>query len=142
MLPKIIYRLGLLACLLLIAACFMPWVTFTSPQETFTGFYTKKFPDGTYYGRPGNFIVSIAIIILILMYLPKVWAKMVNIFLSAFLLAYIFDVYIRFTNSLFENEIEKRYGIYLLVASAIVILVSSVFPDMRMKAKNKNETNE
>ena len=76
------------------------------------------------------------------MYLPKVWAKRVNIFLSAFLLAYIFAVYIRFTNSLFENEIEKRYGIYLLVASAIVILVASVFPDMRMKAKNKNETNE
>ena len=62
--------------------------------------------------------------------------------MSAFLLAYIFAVYIRFTNSLFENEIEKRYGIYLLVASAIVILVASVFPDMRMKAKNKNETNE
>ncbi len=132
---KIINKLGIIACVLAILSCFMPWITFTAQQETFTGFFVKKFPSGVYYGRPGTFITIICLVILACMFIPKLWAKRINIFVSAFFLAFVVSVYIRFTNSLFENEIERRYGLILLVISAVIIFISCLLPDMKVKEK-------
>lgn len=127
----------MLACLMAILACFMPWISFPAQQETFTGFYTKRFPSGVYYGRPGTFITILSCIILAGMFIPKVWAKRVNIFLSAFFVAFTGSVYIRFTNSLFENEIEKRFGLFVLLASAVIMFIATMLPDMKVKAKKE-----
>jgi uncharacterized membrane protein len=136
---KIINKLGIVACILAVLSCFMPWVTFPAQQETFTGFYVKKFPSGVYYGKPGTFITILCSIILLFMFLPKLWAKRINIFLSAFFVAFVVSVYIRFTNSLFDNEIEKRFGLLVLVVSSLLIFISCMLPDMKMKDKKPNE---
>ena len=61
------------------------------------------------------------------MLLPKIWAKRLNLFLSALLLAFVIRTYVIFTGSLFENDVIRKPGIYMIVICAILILFSSVF---------------
>lgn len=125
---------GLIACLALIGSCFLPWAYYQQIGETFTGFHVTRFSTGTYYGRAGIFITVLSIIIFVLTLLPRVWGKRVNLFLSALLFAYCIRSYIIFTSSLFENEVHKRPGIYLIIFFSFLVLVSSIFP----KIDNKN----
>ena len=69
-----------------------------------------------------------AVIILIFMLLPKLWAKRFNLFFSALLFAYCLRTYIIFTSSLFDGEIENYAGIYLIVVLSFIILVATLFP--------------
>ena len=59
--------------------------------------------------------------------------KRVNLFLSALLFAYCIRSYIIFTSSLFENEVHKRPGIYLIIFFSFLVLVSSIFPKIDKK---------
>ena len=129
---------GVLACLLLIVACFLPWTHYPVIDEPFTGFYVRKFPNGNYYGRPGYFLCVFALVIAFFTWLPKLWAKRTNLFLSAFLLAYVVRIYYLFTGSLFKGEVEVLFGLYLVLISAILIMLSSIFPDMKVSASSKS----
>jgi hypothetical protein len=111
----------------MVVACFLPWVHINSIHETMNGFNPRPFATGNNYGKAGKFIVAITSIIFIGMVLPKIWAKRLNLFLSALLLAFVLRTYVIFTGSLFENEVIKKPGIYLIVISALLILFSSVF---------------
>jgi hypothetical protein len=133
MLPKYFHYTGILACIALIAACFMPWTHYNNINETFTGFHVTRFPTGNYYGRAGLIITVITIIILLLMLTPALWAKRVNLFLCALLLAYTVRTYIIFTSALFEGEVEKQAGIYLIVILSVILMASAVFPHLKEK---------
>jgi len=111
----------------MILACFLPWVHINSIQETFNGFNPKPFATGNNYGKAGKFIVLLTSIIFVGMLLPKIWAKRLNLFLSALLLAFVIRTYVIFTGSLFENDVIRKPGIYMIVICAILILFSSVF---------------
>ena len=124
---------GIAACLLLIAACFIPWVHYNNINETFTGFHVTKFSTGNYYGRAGIIICVFTAIILLFTLISKVWAKRVNLFLSAVLFAYCIRTYIIFTSALFEGEVEKKTGIYLIIVLSFIILIASVFPKIEDK---------
>ncbi|CAN5769827.1 hypothetical protein BH11BAC4_BH11BAC4_06240 [soil metagenome] len=133
MFTKTIYPVGLIACLAIVGACFLPWVHYNNINETFTGFHVTKFATGNYYGRAGIIITTFAGIILLLMLLPKIWAKRVNLFLAALLFAYCIRTYIIFTSALFEGEVEKKIGIYLIILFSAVMLVAAAFPRMEEK---------
>lgn len=122
-------EIGIIACVVLIIACFLPWAFYPAINETFTGFHVKKFANGNYYGRPGMLITFFAVCSIILFYLPKLWAKRVNIFLAAFLSAYIYRTYRLFTGSIVEGEVEARIGIWIVILVTLVILICSVFPN-------------
>ena len=120
--------IGIAACISLIATCFMPWAHYNNINETFTGFHVIKFTTGNYYGKAGIPITVFTSVILLLMLLPKTLAKRANVFLSAFLFAYCIRTYIIFTSALFEGEVVKLAGIYLIVFLSLVILISTLFP--------------
>ena len=119
---------ALFSCIAMIAVCFIPWVHYNSINETFTGFHVNKFPTGVYYGRPG-ILISIFTGIIFLM---NIWnnanAKRANLFISALLFAYCIRTYILFTGSLFDGEVVKEWGIYLIVILSLILLVCSIFP--------------
>ena len=130
MINKFLHYTGIITCLALIAACFMPWVHYNNINETFTGFNVTKFTTGNYYGKAGVTITVISIIILACMLVPKMGAKRLNIFMGALLLAYCIRTYIIFTSALFEGELVKQPGIYLVVILPFIIMVSAVFPNI------------
>ena len=128
---KLIYYTGIIACLALIGNCFMPWVHYNNINVTFSGMNVTKFAAGNYYGKAGIPISIMTGIILLFILIPALWAKRVNLFLAALLFAYCIRTYIVFTSALFEGEVEKYSGIYLIVVLSFIILLASVFPKGR-----------
>lgn len=136
MLNKIAHYTGIIACLGIIAACFMPWTYYHNIQETFTGLHVIPFPTGNYYGKAGIPITIFASLILLLMLVPRVWAKRVNLFLAAMLVAYTIRTYIIFTSALFKGEVEKYAGMYLVVLLSFLILITTLFPKVDARASS------
>ncbi len=136
MFSRIAYYTGLAACVAIVICCFIPWVHYNSINETFTGFYVKKFSTGNYYGRAGVVITTLSIPILFFMLLPKLWAKRINLLLAALLFAYCVRSYILFTGALFEGEVVKYAGIYLVPVLSFLVLVGAAFPKMGKDPKN------
>lgn len=134
---KILSWFGIAACITLIISCFLPWAYYADSnianeaERTFTGFYSYK----QQYGKPGNFLVFFAVVILILMIVPKVWAKRTNLFISAFTLAYAFKSYILYTSCYNAYCPEKKAGIFIMLFSTVVMLVACVFPNMKIEGK-------
>jgi hypothetical protein len=131
MFPKITQRIGLIACIMLVIACFMPWAYYADINETFTGFYTYQ----NQYGKPGKFLTFIGVVAFVLMYLPKIWAKRTNLFVCALGVGYAVKSFILFTSCYNAYCPAKRAGIYLVLICTMIMLVSSMFPDLKMKEK-------
>ena len=126
---KILHYLGILACIMLIASCFLPWTHYNNINETFSGYHVIRFVTGNYYGRAGIPITILTLIVLVFTITPKLWAKRANLFLSAFLFAYCIRTYFIFTNALFPGEVDKRIGIFMILILSLFIFVCSVFPN-------------
>jgi hypothetical protein len=141
MISKILSWVGIAACITLIISCFLPWAYYADSnianeaERTFTGFFSYQYK----YGKPGKFLIFFAVVILVFMLLPKVWAKRTNLFLSAFALAYAFKSYVLFTSCYNAYCPEKRIGIFIMLFSTVLMLAACVFPNMKIAGdKNKN----
>ena len=138
--PAILHRVGLLACLLLVVSCFLPWMYFadsnitTEAQRTFTGFTTYQ----NQYGKPGKLLSLIAIVVSVLMLLPKIWAKRANLFITALGVGYAIKTFVLFTSCYNAYCPEKRAGIYIMLFSTILLLVTAVFPDLKLEKEKKD----
>jgi hypothetical protein len=62
------------------------------------------------------------------MLLPRVWAKRINVFLAALLVAYCIRTFIIFTSSMFADEVDKLPGIYLIIILSPIVLLATIFP--------------
>jgi hypothetical protein len=128
---KFLQYIAILSCIALIVTCFIPWVHYNSIDTTFNGYNVKPFPTGVNYGRAGKIITILVSISFLLTLIPYVAAKRTNMFVSALLVAYAIRTYVLFTGSLFEGEVVKLAGIYLIVALSFVILFCSIFPSLK-----------
>ena len=127
---KIIKWAGLAACVLLVVACFMPWTYHADLDKNFTGFFSEK----NTYGRPGKYLTFFALASICLILLQKIWAKRVHLFLAALSMGYAVKSYILFTACYNAYCPDKKLGIYLMMASCIIILVAAILPDMKMSS--------
>ncbi len=109
----------------------MPWAYYADINQNFTGFYSYQ----NEYGRPGRFLAFAAVAAFIFMYLPKVWAKRTNLFVCALVVGYAIKTFILFTSCYNAYCPEKKAGIYLMLASSIIMLLAAVFPDLSIKHK-------
>lgn len=128
MLVKYLHFLGIAACIALIVSCFLPWGYYADINQEFTGFYSYQ----NKYGKPGKFLVTLGLLILVFMLLQKVWAKRANLFICALVVAYAVKTYILF-GSCYNNYCPQRlFGIYLMLASTLVMMLAAVFPKMKL----------
>ena len=72
-----------------------------------------------------------AVIALIFMLLPKLWAKRVNLFLCALATGYAIKTYIQFSSCYGAYCPDKQAGIYLMLISSVFMLVAAVFPELK-----------
>ena len=124
---------GITACIILIVSCFLPWTYHADLNKTFTGFFSEK----NMYGKPGKFLVVFSIISIALILLPKIWAKRTHLFLSALSFGYAVRTFILFTSCYNAYCPEKKGGIWLMIISCFIILIVSVFPDMKLNEHKK-----
>jgi hypothetical protein len=126
--PKILHWLGLIACIALIASCFMSWTYYPDIDKTFTGFFSEQ----NEYGKPAVFFIPIALISFILTIVPKLWTKRANLFLCALGVGYAVKSYIVYTGCYGAFCPEKKIGIYVMLSSALMMLIAAIFPDVDM----------
>lgn len=131
MFVKYLHWIGLAACVTLIVSCFLPWGYYADLHETFTGFYSYH----NEYGKPGKFLVLFGVLSFWFMLTQKVWAKRANMFACALTLAYAIKTVILF-GSCYNNYCpQKLFGLYLMLGCSVVMLLASVFPDVKMGEK-------
>lgn len=128
--------IGALAGIGLIVICFMPWTYHADVGKNFTGFFSEK---GT-YGKPGNAFVLFTVIFLSMTFISKVWAKRINLFVTAIMVAYAIKTYILFTSCYNAYCPEKKPGIYLVLIFSFILLLAAVFPEL--KIDKKTDTNK
>ncbi len=115
----------------------MPWAyyndaTITNAAErTFTGFYSYQ----NNYGKPGKLLVFIALVVITLMLLPKIWAKRTNLFVCALAVGYSIKSYILFSSCYNAYCPDKKTGLYLMLITTIVMLIASAFPSLSLENK-------
>ncbi|HVB03900.1 MAG TPA: hypothetical protein VNE41_09315 [Chitinophagaceae bacterium] len=115
---------GLLFCLLIIAAAFLPWITIALNRQTYTGMQTGT----SALGEPGYGNIVLALLILIGIGVNRIWSIRLNIVFSALLIAYNIRNYLIFTRCEMGYCPEKEAGLYLTVLAAILILISCLLP--------------
>jgi hypothetical protein len=127
--------IGLLACVLLVISCFLPWAYYADIDKSFSGFFSEQ----NIYGKPGKVFIFMAIVSAIMIVTNKVWAKRVHILISGINIAYLIKTYILFTGCYATICPQKEYGLYVLIASSVILMISSIFPDMKMSGIEETE---
>ncbi len=128
-----LHRAGLLACIALIASCFFPWAYFADIQQSFTGFYSYQ----NQYGKPGKFLLLVAVTAFVLFLVPKVWAKRTNLFVCALGVGYAIKTYILFVSCYKAYCPEQKPALYTMLLSIILMMVAAVFPDLKLNEEKK-----
>lgn len=137
MFARILQGIGAIACLSLIISCFLPWAYLADnnipleAERTFTGFFSYQ----NYYGKPGILLVPLALVVMIFMFTPKLWAKRINLFASALIVAFAISKYTQFSSCYNAYCPEKKGGIFLMLFSSFVILIVSIFPRVKVDEK-------
>jgi hypothetical protein len=127
--------IGLAAAVLLTVSCFTPWIFIESKNIIISGVDAT----GTNYGKPGYFHFVLAAVFLLCTFMPRVWAKRLNLMVTALNLGWCLrNFFILATCSGGECPI-RQTGIWLALVASVLMLVSALFPDMRVPEK-KNQT--
>jgi hypothetical protein len=121
--------LGVIACIILIIACFFPWAYIASIQTTLTGFDTPK----TSFGKPGLLHTIVASISIVLFLLPAIWAKRTNVFLGAFNLAWAIRNFILLSQCELGECPEKKMGIFVALSASIALFILTLMPRVNIK---------
>jgi hypothetical protein len=114
--------LGLVACTLLVASCFMRWAWYPDIEMFFTGFFSKE----NYYGRPGILLSCLAGIAFVMYLVRRPWSYRLNLIVGAIVLGYAITSFLRFSSAYDGFLPEKQPGIWLMLMSAGANLVAAV----------------
>lgn len=124
---------GIIAAVVLIASCFMPWTYYPDIDKTFTGFFSQA----NAYGKPGKAIIFFSVLSIVLFIIPKIWAKRFNVLVTAITIGYCIRSYVLFTTCSGGVCPEKKVGIFLIVISSALMLVSALLPDLKLNESEK-----
>jgi len=127
--------IGILAAIVLIIACFLPWAYYPDIDKTFTGFFSEQ----NRYGKPGKLLVFFSIVAITLFIVPKVWAKRLNMVVTALALAFCVRCFTLFSTCHRGICPEKQIGIYLIFITSVIMIIASVLPDMKLKESGNNK---
>ncbi len=123
---------GVLSVIALIVACFLPWVLIQSQNLVISGVDS----GGTNFGKPGYFNFLMAIFFLAFTFIQRLWAKRVNLLIVAFNLAWAVRNFFIITTCEGGECPKHKIGLYLMLGASLVMLISALLPDMKLKDKN------
>lgn len=130
---KYAHWIGLVAALVIIIGCYLPWIEISSLHKTLTGMDGQ----GSNFGRPGKLHIIFCVPAIVLFLIHKIWAKRVNWLLCAFGLAWAFRNFLIYARCEMGTCPERKYGLYLVLFGSIVMLAAALFPDMKITTKSK-----
>jgi hypothetical protein len=125
--------LGCIAVLILAAVCYTPWSFIADKNIVVTGMSAP----GTVYGKPGLMHFVLGAVLIILFLIPKIWAKRINLFISAINLAWSVRNYILLTTCYMGECPQMKPGLIFSIVLSAIIFVMTLLPDLRQIEKNK-----
>ena len=112
---------------MLVVSCFLPWIIIRTKNITVTGVDVA----GLAYGHYGYFLIPLAILFIILQLINKLGAKRLNVAVGALIFTIAFACMWIFRCEYGECP-EKQIGLYIMLASSIVVLIGSLLPDIKL----------
>lgn len=119
---------GFAAAILLIFACFSTWVIIASKNIAVSGVDAT----GTNFGKPGYFHFLFTFFFIVFTLIPRIWAKRSNLLITALNLSWALRNYFIISACRGGDCPEKQTGIYLLLLASLLMLISSLFPDIKL----------
>src|SRR4030095_8728597 len=126
---------GLLVAIALIAACFLPWVFIESKNILVTGINSA----GTAFGKPGYFHFVLASLYLILHFIPRLWAKRINILVSALNIGWAARNYFLISACSGGECPVKKTALYVVLVSSFMMLIASLLPQVKIAKEEDND---
>ena len=123
--------LGLSSALFLLFACFIPWVFIESRNITVSGVEAT----GTNFGKPGYFHFVLTAFFLVCTFVQRIWAKRLNLFITAMNLGWALRNFFIISACRGGDCPLKKTGLWLMLLGSLLMLVSALFPDMRIQQK-------
>ena len=117
------------AAIILIIACFYPWVFIESKSLIIRG----TDAGAIRLGKPAYFHFILLFLFLVFNFLPKVWAKRINLIFVALNMGWALRNYYLITTCRGGECPVKQTAIYLLIPLSFFVLLSALLPDMKMK---------
>ena len=127
--------IGLMAVVLLVVSCFTPWVFILSKDITISGVDST----GTNFGRPGYIHFVMAGFFIVFHLIQRVWAKRWNLLVVALNIAWAVRNFIIISACEAGECPEKKSGLWLVLLASVLMLVSALFPDIKLDEENKNK---
>ncbi len=119
---------GIIAGVFLIGICYLPWSFVAAENITVYGMNAA----GTDFGRPGLLNIIFNFIIITFFFIPKVWAKRINVFVAGLNMAWSIRNYFLVTTCMMGDCPQKKSGIYLLLILSLIVLLMTLFPKMEI----------
>ena len=120
--------LGIIATIILIGICYLPWSVISERNIIVTGMSAP----GTMFGKPGLMHIVLAGPLIIFFIIQKIWAKRINVFIAAVNLAWGVRNYILLTTCFMGECPEKKYALFLELLLSISILIMTFFPKIKI----------
>lgn len=120
--------LGVIAFLGLIISAFLPWIFIQSINTTVTGIDSGS----TNFGKPAYLHLLLGIFFIIFNFLPRLWAKRVNLLIVALNIAWAARNYFILTACQAGECPEPRIGLFLMLGASFAMLLAALFPDMKV----------
>ncbi len=126
---------GLFAVVLLIVACFSPWVVIESKNITVSGIDAT----GTNFGKPGYFHFFCAFFFIIFTMIPRIWAKRWNLPVVALNVAWAIRNFMVIAVCRGGECPSRKIGLWMMLLASVLMLVSALFPDMEPESGKKDQ---
>ena len=126
-------QIGILASILVIATCFLPWIEIPVLHQTLNG-VNGKVNDNITFGKQINMHAFLSCLAILFFALSFIWAKRFNIFICFLNISWAIKNFILFSLCRPECPIIKP-GLYLLVFFSSVMLIMSFLPKIKIQTK-------
>ena len=121
---------GLAAAVVLVISCFMSWFIIGWLPFTATGI-----DAGTAFQSPGYGHIFFAFFFSCFTLIQRLWAKRVNLVVVALNMGWAIRNFTKMSACDGGQCPDKQIGIYLMLAASVIMLISALFPDMKVSAK-------
>ncbi|HMU46325.1 MAG TPA: hypothetical protein PKC72_08160 [Chitinophagaceae bacterium] len=134
---KYLKWIGIGSAILLVIACFMPWYHLGWKDLTISGV-----EGGGKFGKPGYWHFVFGFFFLFFSLIPKIWAKQWNLLIVALNVAWMIRNFFMLAICSGGDCPQRQYGIWLLFFASLLMLLSALFPGMRIPQHTNAESKE
>ena len=129
--------LGLLAAVIIIVCCYLPWISVPAAHLEIAGMWASA-PHN--FGKPGLVNLVCSVVAALFFLVPLVWAKRTNIFIVGLNLAWALRNFILLGKCYNGDCPEKKIALYILVGASVLMLLMSLFPDVEVSEKETTKS--